>query len=116
MTIPDTPPRGLRWTNSPTTRGITTIVAMIALLIAIAGGVQQQIYIHCVGSHQAADAARTRAVSDATDIERRADRALLEGPQPGGPSGQQLRDADTVARSHTDAVRAANPPEPPGQC
>lgn len=116
MTIPDNPPRWLRWTTTATAKGLTTVVAMIALLVAVYAGVQQQIYVHCVGAKQAADAKRTAAISTATDAERAADRALLAGPHPGGPTVLQLRDASVAARAHTDAVRAANPPEPANAC
>jgi hypothetical protein len=116
MTIPDQPPRGLRWTTTDTARGLTTIVAMLALLLGITVCVQQQVYIHCVGARQAADAKRTAAISHATDVERAADRDLLDGPRPGGPTLLQLRDAAVAARAHTDVVRAANPPEQPGAC
>lgn len=116
MTIPDVPPRGLRWTATETMKGLTTVIAMVALLGAILVGVQQQVYIHCVGAHQSADAARTAAISDATDLERAADRNLLDGPRPGGPTILQLRDASVAARAHTDQVRAANPPDRPGAC
>ncbi len=116
MTIPDNPPRGLGWTATATAKGFTTILAVVALLIGIWANVQQISYVHCVGAQQQADAKRTQAIAVATDAERHADRVLLEGPQPGGPAVLQLRDADTAARARTDAVRAANPPEPPGRC
>lgn len=116
MTIPENPPKGLRWTATATARGFTTLLAVIALLVGVWANVQQVSYVHCVGASQQADAKRTAAIADATDVERRADRALLAGPQPSSPTIIELRDADTAARAHTDAVRAANPPEPPGRC
>lgn len=116
MTIPDEPPRGLRWTATGTMRGVTTLVALIALAVAILVGVKQQLYINCVGRQQNRDAVRTEAISRATDAERAADRALIAGPTPGGPTIAQLRAIDTAAREHTDAVRAEYPPPPTGQC
>lgn len=116
MTIPDNPPRVLRWTTTATARGFTTILAIVALLIGIYANVEQINYVRCVGRHQAADAKRTAAIALATDVERSADRALLAGPQPGGPTVPQLRAADVAARAHTDQVRAENPPAAPGGC
>jgi hypothetical protein len=116
MTIPDEPPRWLSWTDTHTVRGITTFVALLALLGAVLLGVRQQVYIDCVASKQRQDATRTAAIARATDTERAADQRLLAGPVPGGPDAAQLRQASATARSYTDAVRAQNPPVAPGHC
>lgn len=116
MTIPENPPRGLRWTTTATAKGITTLAAMIAIAVAIFVGARQQIYITCIAHQQQADAVRTQRIAVATDIERAADQRLLAGPVPGGPSAEQLREDSRIARAHTDAVREANPPVPPGRC
>jgi hypothetical protein len=116
LTLPDNPPRGLRWTATATAKGITTLVALIALLGAVYLGVRQQVYIDCIGNEQRLDAVRTQAISVATDTERAADLQLLAGPTPGGPTGAQLREASRLARAHTDVVRQQNPPVPPGKC
>jgi len=106
----DNPPRYLRWANTSGARATTTIVAMIALFVSGFLFFRLQQYVDCIAEQQRADAKRTAAISVATDAERRADAALVAGPQPGGPSGPELRRQDVEARQHTDAVRAANPP------
>lgn len=116
MRIPDTPPRGLRWTASAAARGVSTLLAILALTAAVYLGIRQQLYVSCLADRQRADAIRTEAISDATDAERRADRELLAGVRPGGPSGRELLAAALAARIHTDQVRAANPPIEPSHC
>lgn len=114
--LPARPPRGLRWTDAGLTRALTTLLAILGLLLAIYVGYRQQVYINCVADQQRADQQRTAAIARATDDERIADRRLLSGPVPGGPSAEQLKQGSIAARATTDAVRAENPPPPPGAC
>lgn len=114
--IPERAPRGMRWTENEFTRSLTTILAVVAMVVAIYVGYRQQAYITCVADQQRADAVRTSAIARATDGERVADRRLLDGPVPGGRTVEQLRQDSIAARAATDAVRAENPPPPPGNC
>jgi hypothetical protein len=114
--LPEDPPRWLAWAGTPTMRAITTLLALVAFIAVGWLGMQQQSFIRCLADQQRADAARTVIISDATDAERRADAALVNGPQPGGPSGLELRRADVEARRHTDDVRAAHPAPPASTC
>lgn len=116
MTIPDQPPHWLAWAGTPAMRAITTAVAMIALLISGILGARLILLTQCLAKQQADDARRTAVIATATDSERRADAALVSGPQPGGPDVQELRRQDVAARRHTDDVRAANPPLPLNPC
>lgn len=116
MTIPDQPPRWLAWAGTPTMRAVTTLVSMIALLVSAILFYQLQSFTKCLADQQGADAGRTAIIARATDAERRADAALVAGPQPGGPDGKTLRQQDVAAREYTDAVRAANPPLPLDPC
>lgn len=109
-----TPPRGLRWADTPAARSIATIISVVAILAAIGLGVRQQAYISCVAEHQKADAVRTAAISRATDNERRAQRLLIANIKPGDSSG--LRAAVLDSYDATDRVRAANPPGPADGC
>lgn len=106
----ENPPRWLRWANTSGARATTTFVAIIALLTSGIFYYQLQTFVGCLSDQQRADAVRTAVIADATDDERRADAALVAGPQPGGPSGRELRRLDVEARQRTDAIRAANPP------
>jgi hypothetical protein len=106
----DHPPRWLAWANTSQARAATTVVAMVALVASIILGLRQQAYTTCLGEKEAADSARTLAISRATDIERAADLALLVGPTAPGQTGAELRAAARAARTNTDRVRAENPP------
>lgn len=108
--LPRQPPRGLRWTATAAARGITTLLALATLAMAIFLGVRQQLYISCVGDQQRADAARTAAISAATDAERAADQRLLADPD------AERVAAALAARQHTDRVRAEHPAPPPRRC
>lgn len=112
----DHPPRWLRWANTSGARATTTVIAIVALLMSGMLLLRLQRYVDCVADQQNADAVRTAAISAATDLERRADAALVRGPLAGGPDKEELRRLDVEAREHTDRVRAANPPPPPRQC
>lgn len=112
----DTPPPWLRWANTSTARAVTTIVAIIALLVAAYVGLRQQDYITCVADQQSMSDARTRILAAATDNERAADTALIAGQQPGGPTIVELRQASVAARAVTDLVRKQNPPPPLRRC
>jgi hypothetical protein len=91
-------------------RAATTAISLFALLVSAVLYWQLQSFTQCLADQQRADAARTSIIAKATDAERRADAALVAGPQPGGPDGAALRRQDVAAREYTDAVRAANPP------
>lgn len=110
----ETPPRGLGWTNTPPARAITTVVAIVALLVAGALGIRQQAYINCVAEQQRLAATRTAAIAKATDRERAAQRALIQGVKP--ENSAELRDAVLRSYDSTDQVRAENPPPLPGAC
>lgn len=112
----DNPPRALRWANTAAARSITTITAIIALLLSFVVLYRLQGYISCVANQQASSDARTRAISAATDAERAADTALVAGPREGGPSAAELRQASIAARNVTDLVRRQNPPPPMRRC
>lgn len=111
----DEPPRWLRWANTSAARATTTIVAFVALVLSALLGMRQQGYINCVAEQQSLDAERTRAIAAATDIERKADAALVAGPT-AGVSIEQLRAADVAARQFTDQVREQNPPPKLRRC
>lgn len=114
--IPDTPPRFLRWADTPTARSAGTLVALVALIAALLLGLRQQAFVSCVAEEQAKDAERTRILGTATDAERAADRELIAGPAATGKSIDDLRAASAAARDLTDQVRAANPPPPLRRC
>ena len=116
MTIPEDPPVWLKWAGTPTAKAATTLIALVSLLVSAVLYWQLQQFTQCVADQQRADAARTSVIAKATDAERRADAALVAGPQPGGPDGPALRRQDVAAREYTDAVRAANPPLPLDPC
>lgn len=116
MTIPETPPRWLAWTDKATTRAATTLIAIIALLLSFGLLVRLQALVDCNTDANRADAKRTAAIAAATDGEREADLALIVGARPAGPSAEQLRAAAVAARQYTDRVRAANPPGAEGGC
>jgi len=111
----DNPPRWLAWANTSGARASTTVVAFIALILSALLGLRQQSYINCVAEQQALDAERTRAIASATDIERKADAALVAGPS-AGITIEQLRAADVAARQFTDRIREQNPPPKMHRC
>ena len=106
----ENPPRWLRWANTSSARATTTVIALVALLVSGYLFFRLNELVTCIAAQQRADAVRTAVIADATDAERRADAALVAGPQPGGPSGRELRRLDVEARQRTDAIRAAHPP------
>lgn len=112
----DHPPAWLRWANTAAARSITTITAIVALLLSIVVMSRLQAYVGCVADQQAMNDERTRALAAATDAERVADTALIAGPQPGGPDIAALRAASLAARNVTDQVRRQNPPPPVRRC
>lgn len=112
----DNPPRWLRWANTSGARATTTVIAMLALLVSGYLFFRLNELVTCIAAQQRADAQRTAVIAEATDAERRADAALVAGPQAGGPSGAELRRLDVAARQHTDAIRAANPPQAIDPC
>ena len=109
-----TPPAGLRWTDAGLTRGLTTVIAIIAMIATVGLGIRQQKYISCVADHQRADAVRTKAISQATDNERKAQRRLLTDITPS--TAAALRAAVLQAYDLTDQVRATYPPGPSDGC
>lgn len=110
------PPRGLGWSDTWAARVAAFVLAIVS--IAVSGYVLTRYvgYVDCLRQASAADQRRTAVIATATDAERRADLALLFGPQPGGPAVAELRAADIAARTHTDRVRAANPAPPAATC
>lgn len=112
-------PRGFRWADAPIGRAIVTVLSVVSLGLSLFVGYQYVDLINCLSDRDRADAVRTRAIADATDGERKADLALLMGPQNGGTrTAADLRELSVRARQHTDAVRAANPAPTPqeAQC
>lgn len=103
-------PRGFRWADQPVGRAIVTVLAIVSLVLSLYVGYRYVGLIDCLRERAVADGVRTKAISDATDIERRADLALLSSPgRPGNVSRAELLAAAIDARQHTDRVRAANP-------
>lgn len=102
-------PRGFRWADQPIGRAIVTVLAILSLVLSLVVGYQYVGLINCLQARAVADGERTKRIADATDVERRADLALLMGVKPGGPSRAELLAAAVQARQHTDAVRAQNP-------
>jgi hypothetical protein len=111
-----TPPRSLRWFDTDSAKAVTTLLAIVALIVSGWLFFRLQRYVDCVAEQQAADSRRTAAIARATDAERSADAALVAGQQPGGPSPAELRQLDIIARTNTDKVRAANPPPSLREC
>jgi hypothetical protein len=107
-------PKGFRWADQPIGRAIVTVLAIVSLALSLFVGYQYVGLIDCLKDTAAADAKRTKAIADATDHERAADRALLAAPLGGDPIGE-LRKKALAARAETDRVRAANPAPPPGE-
>ena len=110
------PPRGLRWTDTNTARIGAQFLAVLSLLVSLYCGWRYVGYVDCLRDSSAADQRRTSAIAAATDAERRADLALVQGPRESALTAAELRAADIAARQHTDAVRAANPAPPPTAC
>ena len=107
-------PRGFRWADAPIGRAIVTVLAVLSLFLAMLVGYRYVGLIDCLRDRATADEVRTKAISDATDLERAADLSVLAGPVPGGPTGPQLREAAVQARRHTDLIRRQNPAPPAG--
>jgi len=112
----ENPPAWLRWANTSGARATTTLIAIVALMTSVVLLARLQGYINCVADSQRQDSQRTAAIAVATDAERAADNALIEGPLPGGPDAQQLRANSYAARQVTDRVRAQNPPPALNPC
>ena len=109
-------PRGFRWADQPIGRALVTIFAIVSLSLSLYVGYRYVGLIDCLRDRAVADGVRTKQISDATDIERRADLALLVGPPASVTDPDErraaalvLRRATVEARQHTDRVRAANP-------
>lgn len=98
-------PRGFRWIDTPAARAVLAVLIVVSLGLSIYASARYVGLVNCLQAHAAADAKRTKAIADATDVERRADSALLAGR--GDPVA--LRAASLAARAQTDRVRAANP-------
>lgn len=107
-------PRGFRWADQPIGRAIVTVLAIVSLGLSVFVGVQYIGLIDCLKDRSAADGKRTKAIADATDHERAADRALLAAPLGTADVGE-LRKKALAARAETDKVRAANPAPPAGE-
>lgn len=104
-------PRGFRWADQPIGRALVTVLAVLSLSLSLFVGYKYVGLIQCLRDRATADAVRTKAIADATDHERAADRALLM--KIGDP--EALRHAALDARAATDRVRAANPAPPAGR-
>jgi hypothetical protein len=103
-------PRGFRWADAPLGRAIMTVFAIVSLLLSLYVGYRYVGLIDCLRDRAVADGVRTKRIADATDLERRADLALLSSPgRPVGTSRAELLARAVAARQHTDRVRAANP-------
>jgi len=103
-------PRGFRWADQPIGRAIVTVFAIVSLALSLYVGYRYVGLIDCLRDRAVADGVRTKAIADATDLERRADLALLSSPgRPEGRSRAELLAEAISARQHTDRVRAANP-------
>jgi hypothetical protein len=109
-------PRGFRWADRPVGRAIVTVLAIVSLLLSLYVGYQYAGLIDCLRDGAVADDIRTKRIADATDVERRADLALLMGvpptvsdPDARRKAADSLRQATIDARQATDRVRAANP-------
>lgn len=98
-------PRGFRWTDTPAARAVLAVLIVLSLGLSIYASTRYVGLVNCLQTHAARDAIRTKAIADATDVERRADLALIDG----GPATEQERAAAVEARRNTDRVRAANP-------
>lgn len=109
-------PRGFRWADAPIGRAIVTVFAIVSLVLSLYVGYRYVGLINCLRDRAVADGVRTKAIADATDLERRADLALLSSPgRPEGTSRAELLARAIDARQHTDRVRAANPAPPAEQ-
>lgn len=102
----EVPPRGLKWTISPYGRALTVMIAVASLVVSMYVGYRYVGLVDCLRDSSLADKQRTAAISAATDAERAADLALIEGA---GGQAERLRNASVAARKNTDRVRAANP-------
>lgn len=102
----EVPPRGLRWTITPYGRALTIMIAVVSLVVSMYVGYRYVGLVDCLRDSSLADKQRTAAISAATDAERAADLALIEGS---AADGRQLRENSVAARKNTDRVRAANP-------
>ena len=98
------PPRGLGWTVAPFGRILSFALAVIALSVSVYVGYRYTALVDCLNAQDVADQRRTAAIARATDVERRADLALIRGPASG-----ELRDAAISARENTDSVRREHP-------
>lgn len=112
-------PRGFRWADRPSGRALMNIFAIVSLLLSLYVGYRYVGLIDCLRDRAVADGVRTKEIADATDVERRADLALLTGvpdnvkdPAERRAVGEALRRATVEARQHTDRVRAQNPAPP----
>lgn len=102
-------PRGLGWADTYPARAVAVGLAIVSILVSLYVGYRYVGLVDCLRDRAAADQRRTAAIAAATDTERRADLALIQGPVAAGPSAHELREAAIAARRHTDSVRAANP-------
>jgi hypothetical protein len=109
-------PRGFRWADQPVGRAIVTVLAILSLVLSLFVGYRYVGLIDCLQDRAVADGERTKRIADATDVERRADLALLMGvpdevtdPAARRAAGKMLLAAAVEARRATDRVRAENP-------
>jgi hypothetical protein len=96
-------PRGFRWADSPGARLAVMVLAACCLLVSVLVGWRQNALTNCLRDRDTADQARTRAIAQATDAERVAERTLIMDRT------EAARQAVLRAYAHTDEVRQANP-------
>ena len=93
---------------------VAFVLAVASMLVSGYVGYRYVRLVDCLAGQDLADQKRTAAIALATDQERRADLALLQGA--GTAEVVKLRAAAIAAREHTDQVRAENPPPAVKSC
>ena len=102
-------PRGFRWTDAPPARALLAVLILISLLLSIYVSIRYVGLVNCLQDRGAADAARTKALGEATDRERKAERELLALTDREPARVAALRQAALDAYAHTDEVRRQYP-------
>lgn len=109
MTIPDRPPRGLRWVEQWPSKALVILLAVISLSLSIYVAGQYVTFVDCLRRNDRADQQRTAAIATATDAERKQQALLLAATTPA--AAHEAKRAVIRAYAETDRVRAANPPD-----
>jgi hypothetical protein len=102
-------PRGFRWTDTPVARAVLVILIVLSLGLSVFASIKQVGLTNCLQERSSADAARTRALGEATDRERKAERDLLALTDREPAAVAALRQAALDAYAHTDEVRRQYP-------